>query len=227
MRILLGAIVTNMAGSVGGQTVRRSQNGLILYNKPQKKNIGAVTSNPQVRLMQELMTTWNEVDPLERAAVITRAATLQFTNTFGEKVYLKPFQYYVSAMSKLAAVGRNDLSFLDSPVSIQSVPILDINVIAGSGTIPLEMGPIKANTNFILKIFISQKGTIFPTEKMAVIFYGGVFSDYSEMAAFAKVQSIYPNLQVVDTYTIFAQSVSLGGYAGGWVEVKRGYISSS
>ena len=227
MRILLGAIVTNMAGSVGGQTVRRSQNGQILYNKSQKRNTAAISKNTQVKLMQEIMTSWNEVDSSERAAVVNNAATLQFTNTFGEKVYLKPFQYYVSAMSKLAAVGRYDLSFLDSPVSIQSVPILDINVIAGSGTIPLEMGPIKANTNFILKIFISQKGTIFPTEKMAVIFYGGVFNDYSPMAAFAKVQTIYPNLQVIDSYTIFAQSVSLGGYAGGWVEVKRGYISSS
>ena len=226
MRILLGAIVTNMAGSVGGQTVRRSQNGLILYNKPQKKNIGAVTSNPQVRLMQELMTTWNEVDPLERAAVITRAATLQFDNTFGEKVYLKPFQYYVSAMSKLAAVGRNDKSFLDSPVTIKSVPILNITMKYDPESIALTMGAIQDNTNFILKIFISNKSTIFPTSRMAVIFYGGVFADYNANDAFFKAQSIFPLLSVDDTFTIFSQSVSLGGYAGGWVQVARGLITA-
>jgi len=175
--------------------------------------------------MQELMTTWNEVDPLERAAVITRAATLTFDNTFGEKVYLKPFQYYISAMSKLAAVGRNNKTFLDSPVTIKSVPILEISIRYIPESVVIMMGAIQINTNFILKIFISTKATIFPTSRMAVIFYGGVFSAYNANDAFFKVQTIFPLLSVGDTFTIFSQSVSLGGYAGGWVQVQRGLVT--
>lgn len=113
--IKLGAIVTDIAGSISGTTFRRTPRGIIAYNKQgtqiksafapaSKKNQLGVVFASWSSLSSELVAFWNN-----------KAALYPQLNKFGELVYLTGRQFYTKLNTQLIPVGAtvNPETFTD------------------------------------------------------------------------------------------------------------------
>ena len=215
MRILLGAIVTQMAGSVGGQTVRRSQNGQILYNKSQKRNTAAISKNTQVRLLQKLMTKWlTEVD----AVYLTcqqEAIKNVYYNKFGQPKFLSTYNYYMSAMIKLNLVTDGDSNKLFLSADLPSTDLIIDSVSKADSAIIITLETGSEFTYFILSVFVTSRATITPNAKMSRIIYAGEYVDYDRYTAWVNMQNNFYYSNTGDSATFFVQAVARNGYSGG------------
>jgi len=215
MKILLGAIVTQMAGSVGGQTVRRSQNGQILYNKSQKRNTSAISKNTQVRLLQTLMTKW--LTELDSVYLICQQEAIKnvYYNKFGQPKYLNTYNYYISAMIKLNLVsdGSSSKLFLTAELPSTDLIIDAVSKFESSIFLTLESG--SEYTYFILSVFVTKRATITPNAKMSKIIYAGEYVDYDPTTAYANMQNKFYGSNTGNSATFFVQAVARNGYSGG------------
>ena len=216
-----------MAGSVGGQTVRRSQNGQILYNKSQKRNTGAISKNTQVKLLQTIMTGWLPLSDSLKAFVVENASKNVYYNKFGDPVYLSPYNYYVSCMTKLNICNSPSTNNLMNNDILPSTDLVVNEVWADQLWITLALETGSNSTYFILSVFVSARNTITPNAKMAKIIYGGVYQNYHRYDAYIKMLSFYPNAAVGQFCTFFIQAVAYNGYSGGTTFLNKVEITNS
>ena len=86
-RILLGSIITSIAGSIGGTTFRRSANGLVMQNKQQVQKRSARSSNSRISQIASIIKLWNGFDNATVTAWNNAALLYEFKNKFGQPVY--------------------------------------------------------------------------------------------------------------------------------------------
>ena len=214
MRILLGALVTQMAGSVGGQTIRRSQNGQIFYNKSLKRNTNSLGLSSQVRRLQNIMTSWKNLPNNKYMAVVDNSTRDVFTDKFGNPIYLKPYNYYVAVMSKLALIPT---ASPDSLLTPSTLPLIDMQIEAidiSSGSVIFYASNQAYDDYFILRIYINNNSRITPSVKLSKIIYGGNLDEYSAKNVYDTLIAFYPRLQAGDTATIYTQAIARNGYSG-------------
>ena len=94
-RILLGGIITSIAGSIGGTTFRRSANGLVMQNKQQVQKRSARSSNSRIAQIASIIKLWNSFDNATVTAWNNAALLYEFKNKFGQPVYYTGRQLFV------------------------------------------------------------------------------------------------------------------------------------
>lgn len=88
MKIQLGMIVTQMAGSVAGQTVRRYRGGHIFQNKAQYTANSINGRNRQISLMSSVFRAWSQLTNDERNQWNAVAPGYTFPDKFGNPVVI-------------------------------------------------------------------------------------------------------------------------------------------
>jgi hypothetical protein len=140
--IKLGAIVTDIAGSVGGSTFRRGSNFIALYNK-QRRQIKSVAS-PFSRLgaLSNVVKTWSYMEETDRESWRLVAGDYRFPDKFGDDKILTARQLFTKLNGQLLptdtinlnATGISDtvtVPLISSVVSDIGSSVIDINFIAG------------------------------------------------------------------------------------------------
>lgn len=94
-RILLGSIITSIAGSIGGTTFRRSANGLVMQNKQQVQKRSARSKNSRITQIASIVKLWNSFDNATVTAWNNTALLYEFKNKFGQPVYYTGRQLFV------------------------------------------------------------------------------------------------------------------------------------
>ena len=93
--ILLGSIITSIAGSIGGTTFRRSANGLVMQNKQQVQKRSARSKNSRITQIASIVKLWNSFDNATVTAWNNTALLYEFKNKFGQPVYYTGRQLFV------------------------------------------------------------------------------------------------------------------------------------
>lgn len=140
--IKLGAIITDIAGSVGGSTFRRGSNFIALYNK-QRRQIKSVAS-PFSRLgaLSNVVKTWSYMEQTDRDSWELVAGGFRFTGKFGNDKILSARQLFTKLNGQLLPTGTINLNasgissivsvpLINSVVSDIESSIIDINFSAG------------------------------------------------------------------------------------------------
>lgn len=94
-RVLLGSIITSIAGSIGGTTFRRSANGLVMQNKQQVQKRSARSRNSRIAQIASIIKLWNSFDNATITAWNNTALLYEFKNKFGQPVYYTGRQLFV------------------------------------------------------------------------------------------------------------------------------------
>lgn len=86
--IKLGAFVTDIAGSVGGSTFRRSSRNIVLYNKQRRQIKSAFSKNSVKSKIGIIFASWNLLSQVERDGWNLKGSQYVFRDKFGNNVYL-------------------------------------------------------------------------------------------------------------------------------------------
>jgi len=90
----LGAIVTQIAGSIGGTQFRRGRNALVMSNKSRGLSKNLALQNRQIQLFNKMSNEWDGLSESDRDAWALAAATFQFPDRFGTLKYLTNRQLF-------------------------------------------------------------------------------------------------------------------------------------
>lgn len=124
--IKLGAIVTDIAGSISGTTFRRTPRGIIAYNKQGTQIKSAFASASKKNQLGVVFASWSSLSS-ELVAFWNNKATLYpQLNKFGELVYLTGRQFYTKLNTQLiptnTAVNPGTFSdVLPEQIAVESV----------------------------------------------------------------------------------------------------------
>ena len=111
----LGAIITDIAGSIGGTTLKRNGGYKVIMNKSSGTPYSRSYNNPSLQYLPFIFKSWSRLDDAEKAAWAAQALLFTFPDKFGTLRTLSGRQLFVKL---------NAQRWLDTP------SIIDVSTIS-------------------------------------------------------------------------------------------------
>lgn len=128
--IKLGAIISDIQGSIGGTTFRRTPHGHSAYNKQKKQLLSARSLNSRRIEIANIFQGWSKLSSNERNQINEKALLFQFPDKFGNMKNLTGRQLYTKLTSQLIGTGLTVQSWatLDSNVEAPIIKSIDVSM---------------------------------------------------------------------------------------------------
>jgi len=141
-KIKMGAIVTEIAGSVGGTTFRRSSSGPVMYNKPSSIKKNKIMMNPALPKLRNIMALWYELPPVTQELWNAFAPTVPFYDKFGVKFFLTGRMLFFTLNTRLLMVGAYNESPKGFTQDVASLSYIGSRFETGRGLVVTYSAPI-------------------------------------------------------------------------------------
>lgn len=128
--IKLGALVTGIAGSIGGTTFRRTRTGLLAMNKSGGQSRNRARQNSILNTLRARIQAWTELTALARGEWNDAAPNFQFPDKFGDLKTLTGRELFIklSTRAQLVDLPIPDPTALDSVIpSVSGASIIVVN----------------------------------------------------------------------------------------------------
>lgn len=113
----LGAIITDVAGSIGGTTIRRTPNGHAMYNKQGTQCKSAFAENSKRVQLSNVFSSWARLSEAEQTTWKKLAVLYPQKDKFGGLKQLTARQFYTKLNAQLIPVNKTvDLEDFDSAI---------------------------------------------------------------------------------------------------------------
>ena len=108
--IKLGSIVTDIAGSIGGTTFRRTSTGHAVYNKQGSQIKSAFARTSRKNALANIFRAWGELDKATQDAWAENALIYKVPDRFGK---ISLWKFLFSIMIRLLLYSNQPSGFLD------------------------------------------------------------------------------------------------------------------
>lgn len=121
--VKMGGIVTEIAGSVGGSTFRRSKAGIQLYNKVFGNSYSQNSSNNAIARLNYIIQSWSNLSPSDQALWNTQGLRFTRKDKFGNTVNYTGRELYIAYNNNVdgTSIDVNNPSDISSSVAIPEV----------------------------------------------------------------------------------------------------------
>lgn len=158
----LGAIITDVAGSIGGTTIRRTPNGHAMYNKQGTQIKSAFAEKNKRVQLSNVFSSWARLSEPEQTTWKDLAVLYPQKDKFGGLKQLTARQFYTKLNAQLVPVGASvDLGNFDPTISdavVESV-VLDAN----SEVFAFDLDKTIRNFYFMVSVYrVRSKGGVKP-----------------------------------------------------------------
>ena len=122
--IKLGSIITDIAGSIGGTTFRRTSTGHAVYNKQGRQVKSAFSKASRKNQLGNIFSNWYNLAEREKKQWALNASTYPLKDKFGNTKYLTGRQLYTKLNAQLLpANATSDVSKFDTFVELADTQI--------------------------------------------------------------------------------------------------------
>jgi hypothetical protein len=197
--IKLGAIITDIAGSVGGSTFRRTPAGIILYNKQGTQIKSAFAKNSVKNKLGAILSAWNFLSTMEKDFYIDKATLYTFPNKFGTMRNLTGRQFYTKLNAQM----------LPSASNVSTSPWYDENYSGSLDSINASFGSEQVEfffnaelTDYILliQIYPLRNGANPKPSKRSVCTYAQIMGAVTSVNLWSEFVTQYPNANTGTTW---------------------------
>ena len=160
--IKLGSIITDIAGSIGGTTFRRTSTGHAVYNKQGKQVKSAFAPASRKNELGNIFASWYLLSEAEQNQWNTNATKYPLKDKFGSTKYLTGRQLYTKLKAQLLPAKKtsNPAEF-DTYVELVPTQIDTFDIIGQSLTLFVG-GSFSAQTIYISMYQLRRKGRVKP-----------------------------------------------------------------
>lgn len=120
----LGAIVTEIAGSIGGTTFKRNGSSRVMMNKQNGSAYSRLLTNPSLSYLGSIFKRWSYLEPAEKENWNAQALLYTFPDKFGTLRNLSGRQFYIKLNSQAYVLNPTPISA--SAVSSE-VPVFSLD----------------------------------------------------------------------------------------------------
>lgn len=106
-RVTYGALITELAGSIGGITFQRNSSGSIARLKPNMPVNSTAPQQLQQNKLSQLISQWPSLSSADKLSWETFAGLHNHVNEFSDVKHLSGFQWFMSCNLNLLIVGES------------------------------------------------------------------------------------------------------------------------
>ena len=155
--IKLGAIITDIAGSVSGSTFRRTPAGIILYNKQGTQIKSAFAKFSVKNRITAIFRNWEILSNDDKIAWANNALLYPVTNKFGQLKYLTGRQLFTKLNTQLLPTGAvSDVLNFNTYVEGRTVVLDSFN--KNDQNLALYWGGVGDKQTLLVSIYQVRKG---------------------------------------------------------------------
>jgi len=160
--IKLGSIVTDIAGSIGGTTFRRTSTGHAVYNKQGRQVKSAFSKASRKNQLGNIFSNWYNLTESEREQWALNASTYPLKDKFGSTKYLTGRQLYTKLNAQLLpANGTSDVKSFDPFVELAPVKINSFKI--SESTLKIYVGGSFSEQTIYLSMYqLRKRGRVKP-----------------------------------------------------------------
>lgn len=151
--ILLGALVTDIRGSVGGSTIRNVNSAFVLSNKSRGASKNIIRSNKTLISKRDIFQSWNLLSAAERKEWGELSNLYPQLDKFGRLVVLGAYQFYTKFFIQQSVTGLRVFLPVDysNHISSGAVTLFRINFLSQKVEIIFKGSP--AATFILVQVY--------------------------------------------------------------------------
>ena len=221
--IKLGSIVTDIAGSIGGTTFRRTGTGHAVYNKQGRQVKSAFAPASRKNALGNIFANWYLLSESEQNQWNTNASTYPLKDKFGNTKYLTGRQLYTKLNAQLLPAGTtSNVAKFDTYVELAQTEIESFNIDENNLTLFVE-GSFMRQTIYISMYQLRQKGRVKPHahfKRTAVKIinsneYVSIWTEFKKQFPLAvNGQTFGFNIQFINESGVMTSVLAFAGVAG-------------
>ena len=209
--IKLGAIITNIAGSVGGSTFRRTPAGIILYNKQRQQIKSAFSKRAVKNRLGAVLSGWSLLDGGTRSDWEDLAPLYPQLNKFGDSVTLTGRQFYTKLNAQLIPVQQSvDLENFNDVVYLGVVESVTIDI--GDSDFRVTCSENLDGFFVLVSVYTLRFGANSRPTKHAFPTFAEDPGDKLDFNMFAQFTAQYPNRAAGQTYGVNIKIMNSSGF---------------
>jgi len=212
----LGALITQLAGSIGGTTIRRSGGNLVMYNKPNGLSLNKLRANVRLPLLTSANKGWGMVPQNEREQFEQISRSVQFPDRFGNMRFITPRQVFNKSAGRLIVYQLPIPNWLEWQYSTPIVNIGSIRANLSGGEFAFTLAG--GSENGFMLIYAEFRTTpfnapVFEGSRLTAIvpFDGADTYDFTN-----EVLTQNPGIQVGMLVRYYFRPLSIYGFPGNW-----------
>lgn len=198
----LGAIITDVSGSIGGTTLRRIRGGFSMYNKSRGASRARLLANDALPTLTELNQLYSQLTEIDRLSWRDLARTLTFPNKFGDQVNLTARALFQKCNGRLSHLGVQLLNCSGRSVQVPVIQIVNVDITKNGNKFKLQL-PLPPLPGYflvqVLPLSFTDEIVTFGRSKV-------IAADYLEIADVFdftdQFWNRFPNAQIGDYFTI-------------------------
>jgi len=214
-KFILGAIITNIAGSVGGTTLKRAKNGFIMMNKTKGASKNRLLGNPRVTQLASVFSKWSYLSQINKDSWNALAQELWFPDKFGNLKNLSGRELFIKFSGQLIVAGQYNPGAYDQDGHISEQDLSGIEIFMSTSHFWIYVASI-TNANYLLvqaEVFTSTptSAPIFNRRKIFVVSYIDAPGSYD---FYANLITQFPNLQIGNVVRVYTTYMAINGNRG-------------
>ena len=160
--IRLGSIVTDIAGSIGGTTFRRTGTGHAVYNKQGRQVKSAFAKASRKNQLGNIFSNWYNITESEREQWAINASNYPIKDKFGSTKYLTGRQLFTKLNAQLLPANRtSNVSEFDTFVELAPTNIQYFNISDNVLSLNID-GNFKEQFIYVSMYQIRRQGRVKP-----------------------------------------------------------------
>jgi len=158
----LGAIITNIAGSIGGTTFRRGSGLPSMYNRPQGGSKSKLLKNSQLQAIGAIWQKWRTLDAGRRADWNLISLNYEFPNKFGTMRNITGRQLFSKLNIQLLPVGSEAIEPDQITDNVSGISIDNFDLTVSPFKAELQLNVITGFTWLLVQIEVSKNILFLP-----------------------------------------------------------------
>lgn len=209
--IKLGALITNIAGSVGGSTFRRTQRGIILYNKQGRQIKSAFAKNSVKNRLGAILSSWSFLDGTTRSDWEDLAILYPQKNKFGDDVTLSGRQFYTKLNTQLIPVRESvDLATFNDVVYLGVV--LSVAIDISESQFFVECSDDLDGFYVLVSVYPLRFGANSKPTRSAFPTYASTPGSKTTFNMYSDFVAQFPNAKAGETYGVNIKIMNSSGF---------------
>ena len=149
-RIKYGSLVTEIVGSIGGQTFQKCRGGFIVRNKPRSPFRRSEAQSRGRTAIAQLSQAWRVLTPVNRASWESVAPSWPKTDKFGDPYIMSGYECFIHANLFLVGTPSSYNQVGQLPSVLTPIQSLEVNVSAFGGPFELSWNGVLNSAELLL-----------------------------------------------------------------------------
>lgn len=211
----LGALVTEIVGSIGGTTFKRQGSSRVMMRKSNGASRSRLLQNPRLAQNATIFQKWRNLPAEDQTAWASIAAANTVKNKFGENVHISGTNFQRKMDLQVNFLGYVPDPMAWSPdiaaISFNSIPTL----VWGNNTFEVEFGSDEVNQVYVaLMLEFSLQPLNAPTFISRGVFFSGVAVMNEAFDVFAEFEAYYGQTVNANNFRMYAYVFTPSGVVG-------------